>query len=158
MDGFSTMAASEPALDVFWRPGCGYCTSLRVALAEAGITARWHDIWADPDSAAFVRGVAGGNETVPTVVVADRVLVAPRPRQLIEELRTSRPDLEIDRRQWPPMRIAQWTGVPLVLVAAEMLARGGFVFASWLAYAVVAALYLGLRRARAETRGPRRRR
>jgi glutaredoxin len=35
------------------------------------------NIWDDPDAAAFVRSVADGNETVPTVVVGDRAMVNP---------------------------------------------------------------------------------
>jgi hypothetical protein len=35
------------------------------------------NIWEDPQAAARVRSVAGGNETVPTVVVGYRALVNP---------------------------------------------------------------------------------
>jgi mycoredoxin len=37
------------------------------------------DIWTDPAGAATVRGVTGGDETVPTVVTADRSYVNPAP-------------------------------------------------------------------------------
>lgn len=61
----------------FWRPGCGFCTRLRVGLEGAGVVLDERNIWDDPDAAAFVRSVARGNETVPTVVVAGKALVNP---------------------------------------------------------------------------------
>ncbi|MER6982711.1 hypothetical protein [Streptomyces carpinensis] len=33
------------------------------------------NIWKDPDAAVFVRSVADGNKTVPTVTVAGRAMV-----------------------------------------------------------------------------------
>ena len=44
------------------------------------------NIWEDPDAAAFVRSVAGGNETVPTVVVGDKAMVNPSIDEVIEAL------------------------------------------------------------------------
>jgi len=40
------------------------------------------DIWQDPDGAATVRAVAGGNETVPTVIAGDDARVNPRPAEV----------------------------------------------------------------------------
>uniref|UniRef100_A0AAU2JQH0 NrdH-redoxin n=1 Tax=Streptomyces sp. NBC_00049 TaxID=2903617 RepID=A0AAU2JQH0_9ACTN len=57
------------AVTVYWRPGCPYCIALRTRLRLARIPYRKVDIWRDPDAAAFVRSVADGNETVPTVRV-----------------------------------------------------------------------------------------
>lgn len=68
---------------VYWRPGCGFCSSLRRQLADAGVPTREIDIWADPDAAAQVRAVAKGNETVPTVAVAGRFLVNPPARTVV---------------------------------------------------------------------------
>jgi mycoredoxin len=45
----------------------------------------------DPAAKAFLRSVADGNETVPTVVVAGRALVNPSKRQLIDAARTYAP-------------------------------------------------------------------
>jgi mycoredoxin len=45
------------------------------------------NIWEDPDGAAFVRSVAGGNETVPTVRIGTRSVVNPSPRDLLELIR-----------------------------------------------------------------------
>jgi mycoredoxin len=37
----------------------------------------WVDIWADPEGAASVREVTGGDETVPTVIAGDRSFINP---------------------------------------------------------------------------------
>ena len=62
---------------VYWRPGCMYCLRLRWSLGRLARRATWVDIWADEDAAAFVRGVNGGNETVPTVVAENTVRTNP---------------------------------------------------------------------------------
>ncbi|MEV4656607.1 hypothetical protein [Micromonospora sp. NPDC049301] len=51
--------------------------------------AHWVDIWQDPAGAAAVRAIAGGNETVPTVVLGDRAVVNPDRAWLREQLRSS---------------------------------------------------------------------
>ena len=61
----------------FWRPGCGFCAALERGLTRAGIAYEARNIWDDPDAAAFVRSVARGNETVPTVVVNGTAMVNP---------------------------------------------------------------------------------
>jgi mycoredoxin len=82
-----------PRIDLYWRPGCGFCSSLRRGLDKAGIERREHDIWADPDAAAIVRRVARGNETVPTVVIGDIGLVNPSAKQVVAVLREHAPHL-----------------------------------------------------------------
>lgn len=74
-----SVTAVEPsnAVTVFWRPGCPFCATLRWGLERAGIATTEVNIWEDPDGAATVRRVAGGNETVPTVFVGDTPLVNP---------------------------------------------------------------------------------
>jgi mycoredoxin len=62
---------------VYWRPGCLFCRMLRRKLERRGIAHRTVNIWDDPTAAAFVRSVAAGNETVPTVTVAGAALVNP---------------------------------------------------------------------------------
>ena len=62
---------------VYWRPGCGFCSSLLGGLERQGVPHDRTNIWEDEDAAAFVRSVANGNETVPTVVVGDHALVNP---------------------------------------------------------------------------------
>ena len=57
---------------------CGYCRRLKAQLARAGIGFREVDIEHDATAAAFVAGVNGGNQTVPTVQLPDgSVLVNP---------------------------------------------------------------------------------
>jgi glutaredoxin-like protein len=62
---------------VYWRPGCGFCAVLLRRLESSALQYVALNIWDDPDAAAFVRSVANGNETVPTVVVGDRAMVNP---------------------------------------------------------------------------------
>jgi hypothetical protein len=48
--------------------------------------AYWVDIWRDPSAAATVRGIADGNETVPTVVVGGQSRVNPGPEWVLAQL------------------------------------------------------------------------
>jgi len=45
------------------------------------------NIWEDPAGAAFVRSVAGGDQTVPTVRIGMQSFVNPSPRRVLEMLR-----------------------------------------------------------------------
>jgi|GEM_PF-778373 len=72
-----------PELVVYWRPGCPYCGSLLRALRRAGVEMTEVDIWKDPSGAAVVRAATGGDETVPTVVLGNIVMVNPAPRDVI---------------------------------------------------------------------------
>ncbi|WP_250028395.1 glutaredoxin domain-containing protein [Paractinoplanes maris] len=65
---------------IYWRPGCPFCLRLRGSLARQAGRYHWVDIWSDPEGAATVRSVAGGNETVPTVVAVGASLVNPSPQ------------------------------------------------------------------------------
>ena len=73
----------EPGITVYWRPGCPFCSRLRRELARGGVTTTEVNIWDDPSAAAFVRSVANGNETVPTVTVGTTAFVNPSPREVI---------------------------------------------------------------------------
>lgn len=75
-----------PVVTVYWRPGCPFCSSLTAGLGRAGIEFAQVNIWEDVDAAAFVRSVARGNETVPTVTVGDVALVNPRVSEIAELL------------------------------------------------------------------------
>lgn len=84
-----TPVVSEPTTDAvtfYWRPGCGFCMLLDRKLSKLGIAMDKRNIWDDPDAAATVRAIAGGNETVPTVVVGDVAMVNPRASQVVEAL------------------------------------------------------------------------
>jgi mycoredoxin len=70
----------------YWRPRCGFCLTLRRDLERSGVQLEERNIWEDEDSAAFVREVANGNETVPTVVVRGKALVNPSAREVVELL------------------------------------------------------------------------
>ncbi|MFF5181894.1 glutaredoxin domain-containing protein [Micromonospora sp. NPDC000316] len=74
---------------VYWRPGCRYCLRLRFSLGRLAERAHWVDIWRDPAGAAAVRAVAGGNETVPTVVLGGQAVVNPDRAWLREQFRSS---------------------------------------------------------------------
>jgi mycoredoxin len=96
------------AIEFYWRPGCPFCIALRSRLRRSRIPVREVNIWADPDAAARVRGVAGGNETVPTVFVGERALVNPNIKQVIALVRETAPHLldeaeagQSRRRFWP---------------------------------------------------------
>ncbi len=76
---------------LYWQPGCPYCMKLRASLLFTTLRFTTVNIRKDPDAAAFVRSVADGNETVPTVTVAGRALVNPSRRTLLEAVRTHAP-------------------------------------------------------------------
>lgn len=73
----STNDPTLEAIHVYWRPGCPFCMMLDRSLENIDIPIEKHNIWEDPDAAAFVRSVANGNETVPTVRVGDEFMVNP---------------------------------------------------------------------------------
>ena len=50
---------------------CGYCQRLKAQMGREGIVFEEVDIEADPEAAAFVEQVNGGNQTVPTLVYPD---------------------------------------------------------------------------------------
>ena len=50
---------------------CGYCRRLKLQFDGAGVAYDEVNIERDPDAAAFVEGVNGGNRTVPTVRFQD---------------------------------------------------------------------------------------
>jgi glutaredoxin len=97
-------APATPELLVYRRPGCPYCARLRRVLNRHGIIHREIDIWGDPDAAAFVRSVADGNETVPTVILKTAELqqhwVNPTPRKLVATVTAEAPELTHGRRRF----------------------------------------------------------
>ncbi len=87
-------ASSTPEqIDLYWRPGCGFCSMLRRNLDKLGIERVEHNIWDDPADAEIVRLHANGNETVPTVVVGDTGLVNPSAAELALHLTQHAPHL-----------------------------------------------------------------
>jgi len=76
--------ADDDSVVIYWRPGCTFCMLLRLRLLRTPLKRRMVNIWEDPEAAAFVRSVADGNETVPTVTVAGHAMVNPSKRKLLD--------------------------------------------------------------------------
>lgn len=95
------MSDQIEAIDFYWRQGCGFCMALDRGLSRAGIPMNKKNIWDDPGNAEFVRSVANGNETVPTVVVGSTALVNPRVGQVMDALRHEAPHLVPDGTDEP---------------------------------------------------------
>lgn len=87
-----TVPPADASVTVYWRPGCGFCTSLLQGLERAGLAFDRVDIWEDEDGAAYVRSVADGAETVPTVRVGDLALVNPSTRDVLRAVADRDPD------------------------------------------------------------------
>jgi mycoredoxin len=85
------MSDTHP-ITVYWRPGCGFCSSLMRGLERHGLAFHRVDIWEDEDGAAFVRSVANGNETVPTVRVGDAAMVNPSAPEVLTAVAEHLPD------------------------------------------------------------------
>lgn len=87
------MVDDDTGVVLYWRPGCPFCMALRASLVGSGLRYTKVNIWEQPEAAAFVRSVADGNETVPTVTVAGRPLVNPSRRRLLDTVRIHAPHL-----------------------------------------------------------------
>ena len=72
------------AITVYWRPGCLFCSDLLHGLKRQDVRFEMRNIWDDADAAAFVRSVARGNETVPTVTVGSVAMVNPSVEQVLD--------------------------------------------------------------------------
>jgi mycoredoxin len=64
---------------------CGYCRRLKLQMAQAGISFREVNIEHDSEAAAFVEGVNGGNQTVPTLRFADGTAMTNPPFAAVAE-------------------------------------------------------------------------
>lgn len=71
------MNETHESVTVFWRPGCGFCSRLFRGLEATDLVYERRNIWEDPEAAAYVRSVADGNETVPTVRIGRSAMVNP---------------------------------------------------------------------------------
>ena len=88
-----SMDKDRAGVVVYWRPGCVYCMKLRLRLRFTRLKYTKVNIWRDRDAAAFVRSVADGNETVPTVTVGGEAMVNPSKRQLMAAVERYAPHL-----------------------------------------------------------------
>lgn len=59
------------AITMYTTVWCGFCQRLKAQLGREGIEVVEVDIEADAEAAAFVEGVNGGNQTVPTLLFSD---------------------------------------------------------------------------------------
>lgn len=90
-------------ITVYWRPGCGFCASLLRGLGRSGLEFEQVDIWRDEDAAAFVRSVAGGNETVPTVRIGEVALINPSSPDVLRTVANELPE-RLPQGYEPPIR------------------------------------------------------
>ncbi|MDJ1137236.1 glutaredoxin domain-containing protein [Streptomyces iconiensis] len=86
------MPKERDGVVLYWRPGCPYCMKMRLLLKFTRLRHTKVNIWKDSEAAAFVRSVADGNETVPTLTVAGRAMVNPSKKRLMEAVGTYAPD------------------------------------------------------------------
>ena len=91
---------TRPVTTVYWRPGCGFCTRLLRDLDELRLPHERVNIYEAVEGATFVRSVANGNETVPTVRVGDVALINPTRDDVVLEVVEVAPDQVPD--DWQP--------------------------------------------------------
>lgn len=164
------VAAGSPAVTttdtspvtLYWRPGCPYCAGLRRRLRQLGVRTTEVNIWNDAVAAAVVRTHAGGNETVPTVVIGGTAMVNPTGPAVLDAARRLAPDavdpagtLPPPPPSWPaaPVLVA-WAVVAAAVAASVGLDASGHAGLSWTLDAVAGAAYLAVRALRRWT--PRR--
>ena len=81
------MAAEAPIM--YTTTWCGYCRNLKAQLSRKQIAFTEVDIETDPDAAATVERVNGGNQTVPTVLFSDgSAMTNPSAREVADKLAT----------------------------------------------------------------------
>ena len=87
----SENTATDSGITVYWRPGCGFCAGLFRQLDRLEVPYAKVDIWQEPSGAEFVRSVARGNETVPTVSIGPVSLVNPSAHEVLKAAATHAP-------------------------------------------------------------------
>jgi mycoredoxin len=83
-DASDKQTKAAGGITLYWRPGCGFCSGLIRQLDQLKVPYAAVNIWDDPSGAEFVRSVARGNETVPTVSVGPVSLVNPSAREVLD--------------------------------------------------------------------------
>lgn len=99
----SNINAATPEIVVYWRPGCGFCSSLRSQLDRRGVPHRLVNIWDTPAAAERVRAITGGNETVPTVEIGTANLVNPGIDEVLAAALVHAPETVPDGYEAPEM-------------------------------------------------------
>jgi glutaredoxin-like protein len=114
----------DAAVTVMWRPGCPFCALLLSRLERTGLAFERVDIWEQPSAAAWVRTVADGNETVPTVRIGGYdgavALVNPSATQVLEAVQRLAPEVMPSADDRPPGPAAR-----LAARLAALLGRAG---------------------------------
>ena len=70
-----------------------FCLALKFGLLVRRIKTNKINIWKNPADAAMVRSVAGGNETVPTVLIGSHSMVNPTAGQVRQAMAERAPHL-----------------------------------------------------------------
>ncbi|MGH3494165.1 MAG: glutaredoxin domain-containing protein [Sciscionella sp.] len=116
-------------VDVYWRPGCPYCSALRRDLSRRRVPSRWHNIWQDEAARSFVRAANAGNETVPTVRVRNTTLTNPRGAQVAALVGG---ETEPARAwSWRLRWAASWLPTVGLVVGSELVASGSYGTWGW---------------------------
>ena len=141
---------SDLEVKVYWRPGCGDCIRVRRGLAKSGIETVEHNIWEDQVARSYVKSVAHGNETVPTVVIGDVSLVNPSVDQVVAEITKLDPTFTVksvtpERGGDSSKAIFQWLVVGLLIVLSLYVERLGHVGLSWAVDVVNVVFWFSLR-------------
>lgn len=148
----STDYTASPVV-LYWRPGCPFCSALKRRLRQLGVRTTEVNIWSDPGAAAAVRSVAGGNETVPTVMIGGTAMVNPTGQEVLQAARQLAPEA-VDAaaaamsssRVLPAVPvIAAWLVVIASVVASFTLDAYGYSTLSWGLDAVAVAAYVTVR-------------
>jgi hypothetical protein len=113
-----------------------------------GLPVREVNIWADPAAAAQVRSAAGGNETVPAVVIGGRALVNPSASEVLALVRQAVPGFTPDEalaragRRVRLLRVIGWAVVAALVAAGLAAEAAGHPRLGWLADGAAAAAWL----------------
>jgi hypothetical protein len=105
-------------------------------------------------AAARVRSVAGGNETVPTVLVGEQALVNPSAAEVLGQVRRAMPGFTPDEalaragRAARLLRLIQWSVIGILVVLSLGADAAGHSGLSWLADGAALAVWLLARLAR----------
>lgn len=91
MSDQTSTGTAAAGITVYWRPGCGFCSGLFRQLDRLQVPYATVNIWEEPSGAEFVRRVARGNETVPTVAIGPVAMVNPSAQQILEAAATHAP-------------------------------------------------------------------
>ncbi len=141
---------SDSLIDLYWRPKCPDCLHLRRQLDKLGISTVEHNIWEDPSASAFVRKVANGNETVPTVVICNFNLVNPTIDEVVAAIKAVDASLITDNLDRIPSRfdklaVIQWTIIFTLIALSFFIEYLGQRSLSWATDGVNAIFWLVMR-------------